>query len=359
MVSLVSRAWRAALVAASVVLGVACGADTASAQSVAAEQWWPLQSGNRWVLRDAASGDSKEIRVDARQGALAYVSGMLGQDHWFGFSSAAPNSLYVWNDDRGAWYPFARFGYNTTRWRFDLSAGGCDLFESGWARGSGASGSGTTVNVPAGSFAGARELGLRLIPEPNIRCRTPVSKVFFAKGVGPVKLVLADGTSFDLETAVVGGTSYPRPSVRAIEAMLSTPKRIWINVPNTIRCITTPCPSNEVTAKAPFTFDVKNNTTRPVTFQFASGQQFDVELLDAQGRVGKAWSDDRFFTMALTSRTVQPGATISFSAELELKDRNGTQLSGVFTARARLTTARWSQPVLDVAATNSVEVRIQ
>lgn len=355
MLNRLSSTLRAGLFAAAAALAIAAPAQAQNA----AEQMWPLQAGNRWVLREPNSGATQEIRVDARRGDLAYVAGMLGQDNWFGFSSAAPNSLYVWNADIGAWHPFARFGYISTKWRFDLSSGGCDLFENGWARGSGSGQAGTTAIVPAGSFANTREMQMKMIPAANVRCRVPVSKIYFAKGIGPVKVVMATGESYDLETAVVGGKSYPSASPSSgIEASLAAPKPVWGNKPNTIRCITTPCPSNEVTAVVPFTFNVKNNTSAPITFQFASGQQFDIEIADATGKVLTAWSDNRMFTMALTSRTLRPGETMSYAGEVALKGRDGVQFNGVYTATASLKIPNWATPQYSVSAKHQVHVQI-
>ena len=41
-----------------------------------------------------------------------------------------------------------------------------------------------------------------------------------------------------------------------------------------------------------FTFEVTNEYDLPRTFQFSSGQQFDIEMIDEAGRVVAAWSDE-------------------------------------------------------------------
>ena len=48
-------------------------------------------------------------------------------------------------------------------------------------------------------------------------------------------------------------------------------------------------------AVARLTFTVVNQYNLPRTFQFADGQQFDLEIADQRGRVVAAWSDDHFF----------------------------------------------------------------
>src|SRR3989442_7787837 len=109
----------------------------------------------------------------------------------------------------------------------------------------------------------------------------------------------------------------PPPVGAGIIATLQTDQDVYTNqapsvwcppcVTNTPRCLL-PCYLIEgKTAMAQFAFTVENQYHLPRTFQFSSGQQFDLEIIDQTGRVVAAWSDDKFFTQALTSFTLEPG----------------------------------------------------
>ena len=104
----------------------------------------------------------------------------------------------------------------------------------------------------------------------------------------------------------------------------------------------------EKTAVARFTLEVINLYDLPRTFQFASGQQCDFEIIDEAGHIVAAWSDGRFFTQELTSFTLGPGQTARFIADLPLKDRDGQQLNGIYRVRAFLTTCG-PQPRVEAA----------
>jgi hypothetical protein len=95
----------------------------------------------------------------------------------------------------------------------------------------------------------------------------------------------------------------------------------------------------EKNAVAQFTFEVTNQFPTPHTFQFSSGQQFDLELIDETGRLAAAWSDDKMFIQMLTSFTLDSGETKTFVADMPLQDRSGQQLNGTYEARAFLTTS--------------------
>ncbi|MFL5507755.1 MAG: BsuPI-related putative proteinase inhibitor [Gemmatimonadales bacterium] len=59
---------------------------------------------------------------------------------------------------------------------------------------------------------------------------------------------------------------------------------------------------------------VTNPRTEPVTLQFSSGQQYDFRVRRLDGTVVWVWSADKLFTAALTSRTLGPGETVTYTA---------------------------------------------
>jgi len=95
--------------------------------------------------------------------------------------------------------------------------------------------------------------------------------------------------------------------------------------------------NEEKTAVARFTFTVQNQYNHPRALQFASGQQFDLELIDQTGRVVAAWSDDKFFIQSPAFFALGPGESAMFTADMSLKDRDGQQLYGPYQVRAFLT----------------------
>ncbi len=72
---------------------------------------------------------------------------------------------------------------------------------------------------------------------------------------------------------------------------------------------------------------ITNVSDKPIVFNHSSGQKFDFTLLDSNGKELYRWSDGRFFTMMLTSTTIEAGKTVEFSELLEqgtfggIKDR--------------------------------------
>jgi len=109
------------------------------------------------------------------------------------------------------------------------------------------------------------------------------------------------------------------------------------------------------TAIAQFIFAVTNQFNLPRTFEFSSGQQFDIEIIDQTGLVVAAWSDGTVFSQAQTSFTLDPGQAVMFNAKLALQDRAGKQLNGVYDIHAFLTT---SGPQPRVDATRQIAVTL-
>src|SRR5258706_6128674 len=120
-----------------------------------------------------------------------------------------------------------------------------------------------------------------------------------------------------LAPAQANGQGYPPPVGAGIVAGVDADQDVYTNQPAEVQC--PPCVTNDPpcmlpcyfvegkTAVAQFTFQVSNEYPQPRTFQVSSGQQFDIEISDESGRVIASWSDDKIFTQALTSFTLQSG----------------------------------------------------
>ncbi len=72
---------------------------------------------------------------------------------------------------------------------------------------------------------------------------------------------------------------------------------------------------------------IANVSDKSLVFSHSSGQKYDFTLLDSNGKELYRWSDGRFFTMMLTSTTIEAGKTVEFDELLEqsvynrIKDR--------------------------------------
>ncbi len=62
---------------------------------------------------------------------------------------------------------------------------------------------------------------------------------------------------------------------------------------------------------------VTNHSGRPVTINHSSGQKYDFALMDSGRNVIYRWSEDKDFTMALTTTVIEEGETLEFSDSLE------------------------------------------
>jgi hypothetical protein len=68
------------------------------------------------------------------------------------------------------------------------------------------------------------------------------------------------------------------------------------------------------------TFTVRNDGSAPATFEFRSGQRFDLVVLDPQGQQVWQWSAGQFFVQVLGSVTLPPGQSWSFEATWDQRD---------------------------------------
>jgi hypothetical protein len=62
-----------------------------------------------------------------------------------------------------------------------------------------------------------------------------------------------------------------------------------------------------------FELRVTNPQAQPVTLQFSSGQQYDFRVRRPDGSTAWVWSADKGFTQALTSRTLAPNETATYT----------------------------------------------
>ncbi len=62
---------------------------------------------------------------------------------------------------------------------------------------------------------------------------------------------------------------------------------------------------------------VRNNTAKAVTIHFTSGQHYDFKLFDGDGESLYTWSADKLFIQELNDTVIEPGQTLTYTAELD------------------------------------------
>ncbi len=311
-----------------------------------ASVWFPLSTGNTWTYESSTS--NRTVRLASVANGMAEVQGLLAANTWVGVSDTSANTLMQWDASGKAWRAWLRFGYASTTWTMGTQeCTGARLKRS-------ATGSATVT--PAGSFSDTRTISIEQIPSRTALCAPPAfTELTFAANVGVVAFRTGTGERFFLKTGTVDGRRVPANG--SVTATVTLDKTSYVSKPNTIRCITYPCPTNEETAVAQATFTVTNGSTTSQTWQFRTGCQFEMEVLSASGLVVKRLSDDRACTMALTSVTLAAGQSKTWTSPVKLADRDGLQLDGSFSMRARLIPS--STAVTAPVATKAFSVRLQ
>lgn len=86
------------------------------------------------------------------------------------------------------------------------------------------------------------------------------------------------------------------------------------------------------------TFKVVNKSGKAVTYNFGSGQRFDVTATNAAGTQVWDWASGKLFSQNLSSLLVAPGKALSYSAVWNGRGTSGHPLPpGVYTLSAHLT----------------------
>ncbi len=85
------------------------------------------------------------------------------------------------------------------------------------------------------------------------------------------------------------------------------------------------------------TFQVVNTSGKAVTYNFGSGQRFDVTAANATGTQVWDWASGKLFTQNLSSLSVAPGKALTYQAVWNGRDPSGHPLPpGVYTLSAHL-----------------------
>jgi hypothetical protein len=306
-------------------------------------RWFSLEEGNTWSFLSVDGSAERTVTMTQVRDDIGLLEGLFGAGQWVHAPPRATGALQILNAQTRAWQPFLRFAGADRPWQFSLSGGPCDTYEARRTA------TGVVSRVPAGRFTGGRRFALSVVGAPNVRCHGPVlTELTFHPSVGLVSFRDGANVQYQLAGATVGGTAYPQHPASDVRGEARLDRRTYTNTTNTIRCIRAPCPDNAVTAWAKLTYVVTNRGAQPATYQFSSGCQTRVRVLDATGAVVKDLERSRMCTMALTTLTLAPGAARTYSDRIELVSDSGEQLSGDYTVKVSL---RTEEAELSVAET--------
>lgn len=282
-----------------------------------ADVYVPYQEGDTATFVNTRFGGETTLEILRTSGNWKRYSNFAGLGELWVWSHPDANRSYVYSSAIGNYQLLADF---------DGRVGAVNRIDVGSCNQGTATLAGfETVTVPAGTFADCALLTL------TGNCADGgVGTIWLAPGVGVVKWAEGNiiGTvSHELSSASIGGVAYPKPSGITVEASFPT-SSTFINMQPGI--IGTPRPAKTLNLK----LKVTNNTDRELTYTFGSGQGFEIELIDAKGKVVSRWSRGRFFTLALVQRSLAPGESMSFGGEVELTDDQGAALpEGAYTMR--------------------------
>lgn len=310
--------------------------------------WFPLQTGNTWTFKNT-SGTTRTVTLTQVGDGMALLTGLFASPTWVGLTSDASTSLQMWTGS--AWVPFVRFGYATTTWRTtnELCKGLIGRRLS----------TGTVVSTTAGSFSDTRTISFAQVSNSTTLCAPQAfNELSFVPNVGLVAFRTGSGQRFTLVSAKVNGKTFPVLPEADITAKLVLDQSSYVSIPNTIRCITTPCSSNAQTASTKVAFELRNVGSTSKTWQFSTGCQFDVELVSASGEVVRRLSEGRACTFALTSLTLAAGQSRVYSATIPLEDKTGLQLDGTYSVRAKLIPSSSASTAPTAAGSFSVSVLV-
>ncbi|AOY74579.1 stalk domain-containing protein [Clostridium formicaceticum] len=86
--------------------------------------------------------------------------------------------------------------------------------------------------------------------------------------------------------------------------------------------------------KVVFDFELMSHYTEPKELQFGSGQQFEIVIVNEEDEEVYRYSDDKFFTLALIFKNINPGEAIKWQDEWDMTNKEGEKLtSGKYQAK--------------------------
>ena len=184
------------------------------------------------------------------------------------------------------------------------------------------------ISVPAGEFKDVIQLAL------ETSCAdSGVTNVWFAPGVGFIKWEssnIAGSVTTELILGKIGKNTYP-------EGLLVS---AFFPDPSVTIDMEPPVDTNRQPDTLSVYLVLTNNTERDLTYQFSSGQLFEIKIIDADGDVVSLWSRGKSFTAATQTLTLKQGEIWNFGGKIELTTDEGEVLpAGSYTLVIEMTSS--------------------
>jgi Intracellular proteinase inhibitor len=285
--------------------------------------WFPMTANNSWSFEKVGGTGTRTVSILAGSGRTVQLAGLFNNTVTL---STSGSSVLLRDSNTQKSTTFLRFGA-TGSWTF--GSGPCGTFEV------------TAVKdvepllTVGGIFNDRRTFKFSQRTNPVVLCTpAPVVELSFAAGKGLVSFKTGSGETFALTNTNVGGLN-----TSPVSATITLDKASYANKPNSIRCITAPCPSNAEIDRAQLKYTLKNNGTSSVTYRFTNGCWFNVVVVNSDALAVRNEDAIRFCTQATGEFTLVPGASKTFSQELPMEDLSGGQFEGNYTVYAYLSTS--------------------
>ena len=277
-----------------------------------AQDYLPMQRGNRWTVADPAHRkDQQTVAIPyAARPSYYWMPGFQGKAGFWtsrivttGYTSP---TIWNYNAGRSSWYPLFRFNAPAaTPWTTFLPDDFCGTTLHLQAEN-------VTLQTPAGLFTGCRQYDFGIVGTMGVRCAKPAwASVVLAPGVGIVQIAGTDGITRQAWDVVANGKTYPTAPV-ATRTFSGVTLRLSLDA---YRFDKSP------SAEAKVSLRITNRTTGGLN---ATGM--DVDVIDAAGNTvlttGLAYN---------RTRAMLPGETRTLEGALPLRDAQGALLEGPYT----------------------------
>jgi hypothetical protein len=298
--------------------------------------WLPLHKSNEWTF--ASTNGTKTVRVENAGGQLR-LSNLFGADMRIVQHGSA---VYVRDGRRTSPLFLFRRSRNSP-WLVRFSSDPCDHYEAQWTS------TNAAVVTAAGTFQHCRILSLSRIAEECDSTAPYYLNVYFAPGVGPVQ-ISTDDVPWFLEGVRLRDTVI-EPEFDPPSADAAVTLDLWGTAFTNVGYYGSCSGDCSYPVMMPFSLTLSNRFSQPICV----GQGVDVQIVDAVGRVMKAWSDEPDFWVD-GSQVLMPGEARMWSGGIRLRDRAGSMLSGNFDVWARLSPSLLPTGATDCSASPPVGI---
>lgn len=289
-----------------------------------AGEYLPLETGNLWTYRNAATGQTFSVRVGLplyADGQIYYsLSGFVSRSVWARMDRLNNQVVYL-DEEIGRERPLVTFMPVEGAW-WEAPLRPCDQLGQ-------SSSTPARHTGPAGDFENALDVRYRVYSCADVG----VVSEKYAENIGMLSRVensISGPRQFDLVYARVGravieGSRFARFTVTA--------------------------DTSPVAASANITMRLETNPDRTLTLNFPTGQEYDVQILDAQGSPLWSWAASAVFIQATHSLDVNGSWSVTVQAPAATLAR-GARLVAFTTSTPRFEA---SVPLAAPAATSARE----